>query len=148
MEGGADLLAMRTVQRLNPTFDPRPKLNEAIRDCGELARQPVATTIDRGEVRANYACGALFALVAEKANRGDFYAFVRGLVAANRNERELTAAEWYAALDRASGSRRQSATIRSLVETGSPDPKAAIATLLRDVGIAYTVNAKGEPQLQ
>lgn len=147
MEGGADLLAMRTVQRLNPGFDPKAKLNEALRDCAGLADQPVATAIDRNEVRANYACGAVFALVAEKASGGDFPGFVRRLIDANRADRELTTAEWLDALDRASGSRNQSSGIRALVERGSANPNAALARLLRDAGIPHAIDAKGAPQL-
>ena len=148
LEGGAELLAMRTVQKLNPGFDPRTKLNEALRDCGELGDDPVATALERDEPRANYACGAVFALVAEKANSGDFFAFTRRLIDANRADRELTSAEWFAELDKASGSPRHSAAIRELAEKGSPDPKTTIAALLKGAGIAYVLDAKGVPQLQ
>jgi hypothetical protein len=148
LEGGAELLAMRTVQKLNPGFDPRTKLNEALRDCGDLADDPVATALERDEPRANYACGAIFALVAEKANSGDFFAFTRRLIDANRADHELTSAEWFAELDKASGSPRHSAAIRELAEKGSPDPKAKIAALLKGAGIAYVLDAKGAPQLQ
>ena len=148
MEGGADLLAMRTAQRLDPRFNGSKKINESLRDCLKLADQPIATALERGEYRANYACGGIFALVAEKANGGDFYDFTRKLVDANRGDRELTAAEWYAALDRASGSRKLSSQIRALVERGSANPRAALTTLLSDAGIAYGLNAKGELQLQ
>lgn len=148
MEGGADLLAMRTVHSLNPAFDPRPKLNEAIRDCAELARQPVGGAIDRGEVRVNYACGALFALVAEKVNRGDFYAFVRGLVAANQVDREVTMDDWLRALARAGGTQAQVTTIYAMVQRGTPQPKATIANLLRGSGIPFTLDKNGVPQLQ
>ncbi len=126
----------------------RRRSTKSLRDCLALADQPIATALERGEYRANYACGGIFALVAEKANGGDFYDFTRKLVDANRGDRELTAAEWYAALDRASGSRKLSSQIRALVERGSPNPKAAITTLLSDAGIAYGLNAKGELQLQ
>jgi hypothetical protein len=148
MEGGADLLAMRTVQSLNPAFDARSKLNEAIRDCSELATQPVATAIDRNQVRANYACGALFALVAEKANRGDFYAFVRGLIAANQADREVTMNEWLEALARAGGTQAQLTTVRAMIERGTPQPKQTIANLLRGSGIPFALDRNGVPQLQ
>ncbi|MCH8617217.1 hypothetical protein LZ016_14060 [Sphingomonas sp. SM33] len=148
MEGGADLLAVRTVQSLNPAFDGRAKLNEAIRDCSDLAFQPVATAIDRNQVRANYACGLVFALVAERASRGDFYSFVRALVAANLADQEVTTADWLAAFERAGGSRAQSNQIRVLVERGSASPKQAIAKLLRDAGTPFALNREGVPQLQ
>lgn len=148
MEGGADLLATRTVQTLNPAFDARAKLNEALRDCSDLAIQPIATAIDRNQVRANYACGTLFALVAEKANRGDFYGFVRGLIAANRLDREVTMNEWLGALARAGGTQAQLTTIQAMIVRGTPQPKATIANLLRGSGIPFTLDKNGVPQLQ
>jgi len=148
MEGGADLLATRTVQQLDPRFDGRKRLNDLIRECTTLAGRPVATSLERNEPRSNYACGAVFALVAEKASGGNFYAFVRRLIDANRADRELTAAEWYATLDRASGSPRHSAAIRQMVESGSREPSSAIARMFANARIAFTLDAKGVPQLQ
>jgi hypothetical protein len=148
MEGGADLLATRTVQQLDPRFDGRKRLNDLIRECTRLASRPVATSLERGEPRPNYACGTVFALVAEKASGGDFYAFTRRLIDTNRADRELTAAEWYAALDRASGSPRHSAAIRQLVAVGSREPSSAIARMFTDARIAYSLDPKGVPQLQ
>jgi hypothetical protein len=148
MEGGADLLATRTVQKLDPRFDATKKLNELIGECVQYADEPVATALERNEHRAYYSCGAVFALVAEKTSAGDFFAFTRRLIDANRSDRELSSGEWLAELDRTSGSPRHSAAIRALAEKGSPDPKAAIAALLKGAGIAYVVDAKGVPQLQ
>jgi hypothetical protein len=148
MEGGADLLATRTAQRLDPRFNAKKQVNDLVRECATLAGQPVATALERNDNRSFYACGAVFALVAERANGGDFFAFSRRLIDANRADRELTAAEWYAALDRASGSTRHSAAIREIVEQGSREPASAIARLLAGAGISYTVDPKGVPQLQ
>src|SRR4030095_9048957 len=86
MEGGADLLAMRTVQQLDPRFNGSKKINESLVDCLKLAGRPVATALERDEYRAYYACGGIFALVAEKANGGDFYDFTRKLIAANQGD--------------------------------------------------------------
>ncbi len=110
--------------------------------------RPVATAIDRNEVRANYACGAVFALVAERANKGDFFGFVRRIVDANRADRTLTSAEWLAAFERAGGSRGQSAAIRELVERGSRNPRVVLASLLSDAGIAHTLRRNRSSQLQ
>lgn len=148
MEGGADLLAIRTVQKLDPRFVPSKKLNELLRECASLADEPIATALERNEHRAYYACGAVFALVAEKASHGDFHGFIRRLIEASRDDRELTSAEWYAALDHASGNPRHSAAIRAMVEDGSPDPKAALAGLLEGAAIPYALSSKGIPQLQ
>jgi hypothetical protein len=148
MEGGADLLAIRTVQRLNPAFDARSKLNEEIRECAGLAHGPVASAIERGEHRAYYACGAVFALVAEKANGGDFFAFTRRLVDVNRTEGVLTGDEWLAALSRLTGSRRSAGIIRGMVDRGARDPKGTLALLLREEKIPYVLDGNGVPQLQ
>ena len=147
LEGGADLLAMRTVQRLNLVFDPKAKINEALSDCASLATRPVATAIDRNEVRAHYACGTVFALAAERVNKGDYFGFVRRLIDANRADREVTSAEWFAEFQRSGGSGDQATIIRELVERGSRDPKAILARLLRNAGIAHRLDANGVPQL-
>jgi hypothetical protein len=147
LEGGAELLALRTVQKLNPGFDPRTKLNEALRECSELADEPVATALERNEPRANYACGAVFAFVAEKASGGDFFGFTRRLIDANRVDGVLTSDEWLAALAKPAGAPDAARRIRSLAQKGSPEPKAELAALLRASGIAYATDAKGVPQL-
>lgn len=147
MEGGADLLAVRTVGRLDPAFDGRKVLNDALRDCSTLAVKPVAAAIERGDHRANYACGAVFSLVAEKASKSNFFAFTRALIAANRAKGEVNSGDWLAALDRASGKPALSKAIRGLLDAGSSSPNTALAGLLRNAGIAFTLDAKGVPQL-
>ena len=147
MEGGADLLAVRTVSALDPNFDGRKVLNDALKDCSALAKKPVAGAIERGDTRTNYACGAVFALVAEKAGNGDFFAFAKRLIDANRTKAEVNSAIWLAALDRASGQPALSRTMRELLDKGSPDPKAALAGLLKAAAIPYRVDAHGVPQL-
>ena len=86
--------------------------------------------------------------MAERANKGDFFGFVRRIVDANRVDRKLTSVEWLAAFERSGGSRAQSAAIRELVDRGSRNPKAVLARLLRDAGIAHRLDANGVPQLQ
>jgi len=147
MEGGADLLAVRTVSLLDPAFDRTKVLNEALADCSKLAVRPVATAIERGEPRANYACGAIFSMVAEKASKGDFYAFTRNLIAANRATHSVNSNQWLAALDQAAGNRNLSPAIRKLIEQGSPKPAADLAALLKTAGIAFRLDADGVPQL-
>jgi hypothetical protein len=147
MEGGADLLAVRTVSALDPSFDGRKVLNDAVKDCATLAAKPVAGAIERGEHRANYACGAVFALVAEKASNGDFFAFTKALIDANRARGEVNSAIWLAALDRASGKPALSRAVRELLDKGSAEPNGALAGLLKDAGIANTLDANGVPQL-
>ena len=123
------------------------KLNEALTDCSRLADKPIATAHDRGDYKVHYACGAVFGLVAEKAGGGDYFAFTRRLIDANRQDGYLTRAEWLAELDRASGKPMLSHAITSLLDEGATEPKAAVANLLREGGVAFTLDADGVPQL-
>lgn len=147
MEGGADLLAVRTVGRLDPGFDGKKVLNDALKDCAALAVKPVAAAIERGEQRANYACGAVFSLVAETASKGNFYRFVRDLIAANAADRTVNSNEWLAALDARTGSREASARIRRLLDQGAANPAQELAALLKQSHIAFALDARGIPQL-
>lgn len=146
-EGGADLLAIRTVASIDAAYDAKRRINRSIADCARLGGKPVATAHERGEHDAFYACGAVFGLVAEKANGGDFFGFVRRLVEANRSDQRLNRAEWLAELDRLSGRPALSRRIAAMLDDGAPDPPAAIAALLQDAGIAFTRNADGVPEL-
>lgn len=141
-EGGADLLAIRTVAALEPSYDARAVLQASADDCLRLTKgKSVESAEQRNEHRSYYACGALFGLVAEAAQRkatgGDFHDFVRGLIEANRADRLVTRTEWLAALSRLAGSADQSAAIRQLLEVGSADPLAAYAALFTRAGIAH-----------
>ena len=100
---------------------------------------PVATALERDEHRAYYGCGAVFALVAEKDQRGDFFAFTRRTDRCQPADRELNSAEWFAALDRdqrldralrprSGAARKRRAEIR----------RPRIAALLKGAGIAFT----------
>ena len=147
MEGGADLLAIRTIAGLDPSYDGRPLLNEALRDCARLAAKPIASALERGEHRAYYACGAIFALVAEKASGNNFFAFTRGLIAANQDDKTLDSADWIAALVRRSGRPGLGKTIATFLDQGSKSPAADLAALLREAGIPFTLDATGVPRL-
>jgi hypothetical protein len=147
-EGGADLLAFRTVAEVSPGYDWRGELQKAIDDCVRLStNQGVASAEDRGEQRAYYACGVVFGLVAEAASRRPFGAFVRRLVNANRADRVLTRGEWLAGLDRASRDPSLSADIARLLDRGDPDPAALIASLFTRAGIRYALADDGRPRL-
>jgi len=147
-EGGADLLAFRTVAEVSPSYDWRGELQKAIDDCVRLStNQSVASAEDRGEQRAYYACGVVFALVAEAASRRPFGAFVRRLVNANRADRVLTRGEWLAGLDRVSRDPSLSADIARLLDRGDPDPAALIASLFTRAGIRYALADDGRPRL-
>jgi hypothetical protein len=148
-EGGADLLAFRTVAAVDPRYDWRAAIDESIADCIRLATgRGVASAETRGEQRAYYACGAVFALVAEASSRRPFTRFVRTLLDANRADRVVSRAEWLAALDRASGNRSLSRDIAVLLDRGSPDPKTAIASLFTRAGVAFTQAPDGRLRMR
>ncbi len=140
-EGGADLMAIRALKALEPSWDDRPMLQEEVDDCVKLATQPIATAASRGDHRAFYACGAVFALVAERAQfratGGDWFDFLKPLIDANREDGVLTRAEWLDHLDTVSGDPTLRARIETLLDTGTPDPASAIAALLHAAGVPH-----------
>jgi Peptidase family M1 domain len=147
-EGGADLLAFRTVAAVSPAYDWRGELQKAIDDCVALSTgRGVAGAEQRGEQRAYYACGVVFGLVAEAASHRPFGKFVRRLVDANRADRVLTRGEWLAALDRVSSDPSLSADIARLLDRGDPDPAALIASLFTRAGVRYALAGDGRPRL-
>jgi hypothetical protein len=148
-EGGADLLAIRAVAAIDPNFDRRAELQREVDDCVDLSRgRGIAGAIERNEFRAYYACGAVFALVAEGASGHPFSAFVRGLVAANRASGIVDRAKWLAALDRTSGDPTLSADIAILLDRGASNPKAVIASLFDRSHVAYALAADGKLRIQ
>ncbi len=149
LEGGADLLAIRTVQALDPAYDWKGELNRAIRDCAALTENRGAAGAEhRREHRAYYACGAVFALLAEAKSGRPFSAFVRGLVDANREDGVLTRDEWLDAFDIVARDPSLRRDIETLLDQGSPAPKPALVSLLRRAGIPHVVGEDGTPRLQ
>jgi hypothetical protein len=138
MEGGADLLAARTIAAIDPAFDPRRFLQSAVDDCAALARRPVEQAAERGENRAFYACGSVFGMIAEAASRRPYSVFVKALVDANRGDGVLTRAEWLEALDRVSRDPTLSRDIGTMLSAGAADPNAMLASLFTRAGIAFT----------
>jgi hypothetical protein len=149
MEGGADLLAFRAVAAADPTYDPRLPLQEAVNDCVRLSTgRGIARALERNEHRAYYACGAVFALVAEASSHRPFTAFVRTLIDENRSDHEVTRAEWLALLTRVSRDPTLARDIARLVDEGAADPKPVIASLLTRAGVRFTPGPDGVPRLQ
>jgi hypothetical protein len=109
-----------------------------------LADAPVASANVRGEHRAYYACGAVFALVAEAAQKradgGDWFDVLRPLIDASREDQVLTREEWLSALTAVSGDPSLRADIEVLLDQGSPDPQAVIARLFDRSGVAYRLD--------
>jgi hypothetical protein len=147
-EGGADLLAFRTVAAIDPAYDWRGALDQSIRDCVTFSTdRGVATAGERNEQRAYYACGAVFGLIAEAASHRPFIAFVHKLIEDNRADRTVSQADWLAALDEVSGDPGLSREIGSMLDHGAPDPKAAISALFTRAGVAFTRGDDGMPRI-
>ena len=70
---------------------------------------------------------------------GDWFDFLKPLLAANREDRVLTRAEWLDALTRVSGDPSLAATIEQMLDQGAADPAAEIAGLFRKTGVPHRV---------
>lgn len=139
-EGGADLMAIRMMATLDPDFDSHKELQNEVDDCIRLADEPVAEAAGRGEHRALYACGAVFAMAAEGAQRratgGDWFDFLRPLIDANRADGVLTRAEWLDALDTVSGDATLRRDMEVLLDEGSLRAAEVVAGLLERAGVS------------
>jgi hypothetical protein len=140
-EGGADLMAIRALKTIDPAWDARAELQKEVDDCIRLADAPVVEAAERGEHRANYACGAVFALVAEAAQRratgGDWFDFLKPLIDASREDGVLTRDEWLDALDAVSGDPSLRRDMETLLDHGSDDPAAILQGLFDRSGVAW-----------
>jgi len=140
-EGGADLMAIRSLKVIDPTWNDRAELQKEVDDCVRLADAPVAQAAERGEHRAFYACGAVFALAAEAVHKrstgGDWFDFLRLLIDANREDGVLTRVEWLTALDETSGDPLLRQDIERLLDEGSSDAIGAVEAILTRSGVAY-----------
>lgn len=140
-EGGADLMAIRALKTIDPAWDSRAELQKEVDDCVRLADEPVVEAAGRGEHRALYACGAVFALVAEgtqrRATGGDWFDFLKPLIDASREDGVLTRVEWMEALDAVSGDPSLRRDMETLLDRGSDDPAAIIAGLFDRSGVAW-----------
>ena len=147
MEGGADMLAARAIAGMDAAYNPKIKLQTAVSECAGLAARPIATAGERGDNRAFYACGAVFALIAEGVSRRPYQDFVRPLIDANRADGVLTAGEWLAALAQAGADPSVIRDIQAMLRNGVSDPKAMLASLLRRANIPFTPGPDGMPRL-
>ncbi len=147
MEGGANLLAARTVAGLDPAFDEKGELNQELADCAKLAGKPVGDAAERGEQRAFYACGAVFGMIAEHYSGGDFYRFVRMLIDAKNQKNMIGQAEWLAVLRKSGAPDGVVGQIAKLLDKGAASPASALDRLLSDAGIDHRVGPDGVPRL-
>lgn len=145
-EGGADLMAVRALKTLDPAYDDRAALQKEVDDCAELARgRSVTTAAQRGEQRAFYACGAVFAMAAEGAQRqvtgGDWLDFLKPLIDDNRRDGVLSREEWLDALTEVSRDPSLRLDVERLLDEGAADPAAVIARLFERTGVGFRMEA-------
>jgi hypothetical protein len=147
-EGGAELLAFRAIAASTPGYDSKARLQGALDRCAKfLAKGGVATANERGDHKAYYDCGAIFALAAERASGGEFARFVKALIDRHGGDRIVTRAEWLGLLEERAPDRGLPQAIGALID-GKPDnPNAALADLLKRAGVAYTLDGVGAPRL-
>lgn len=131
-EGGADYLAMRFSESTDPDYDAGAFIARARTDCAvSLQKGALADARRRGDQRAYYACGTLFALAVDRAGDGrgeTYHDFVRGLIASDA-DRKVTSAEWFAAARNFGVAEPAIARMQSLID-GTPDAAAAIDALI------------------
>ena len=144
-EGTADVLAIRALQQLVPGYDARGELQREVDDCIKEngAGEPLSGASARGDMRANYACGATLLLVAEgmarkRDPRADAFTWIRGLIDANRADGKVTQADWLAAFEATSGDLALVAKLRAYLDKGVNDPTAFLAALFETSGIGFT----------
>ena len=146
MEGGADLLAIRTLAAEEPGFDARAALQHSLDGCLAASRRGAVTGAgERGDTQAWYDCGAVLSLAAERASGNDFGSFVSRMVAANPDGK-IGAAEWLQLLDRTAPGRGLARLARALVERPQPDPTGWTA-LLTGAGIRFRLRPDRTPEL-
>lgn len=139
-EGGADLMAVRALKSLNPAYDARAELQTEVDDCVRLSQgRSIVTAAERGEHRAYYACGAVFAMAAEGAQKartgGDWFDFLKPLLA--QPDGVLTREEWLSALTGVSRDPSLRLGVEQLLDQGAADPSAVIARLFQRTGVAF-----------
>lgn len=142
-EGGADLMAVRAIGSIDPAYDVLAELQTEVDDCVTLATgKPVGTAYQRGEHRAYYACGAVWGLVIEAAQKartgGDYFDVVRGFRTGPAGaDGKLSRDEWLTQLTRLSGDPSLAVDIARMLDQGVGDPSAVLARLFDRSGVAY-----------
>ncbi len=142
-EGGSDLLAIRALAALDPTYDARAALQPLVDECLALAANgPVVEAGDRGDHRAFYGCGAAWALAFESAGRrsggGDWLDVVAGF-RREQADNVLSREDWLSALSQAADSPEPRRVIERMLDEGSAAPAADIADLFEQTGVPHQV---------
>lgn len=144
-EGGADLMAVRALSALDPSWDARTELQREVDDCIQLSTgQPVASAGERGDNRAYYACGAVWALALEGARHqrsgGDFLDVIADLQRRNADDGVLTREDWLAALTREARDPSLRLGIERMLDDGSDNPASEIARLFERTGVRFRID--------
>lgn len=145
-EGGADLMAVRALSAMDPAYDAREELQREVDDCIDLTTgKSMVTAGERGELRTNYACGAVFWLVMEAVAEKDVFGVLADLIADNPDG-VLTRQEWLDHLDLVSNDMSLSYDLDRLLDHGAADPAILIGSLFRRAGVDFQMVA-GQPEL-
>ena len=135
-------MAVRAISAIDPSYDARDELQREVDECVTLATgRPIASAGERGDNRAYYACGAVWALALEGARRertgGDIFDVIADLQRRNADDGILTREEWLQALTRESGDRSLRLGIERMLDVGSNHPASEIARLFDRTGVAF-----------
>ncbi len=141
-EGGADLMAVRAIQAIDPTYNARAELQREVDDCVRLAAgKPIATAGERGDNRAYYACGAVWSMAYEAARKarrgGDFIDVVSDFQRDYGDDGILTREEWLTGLTRVARDPSLRLSIEQMLDQGVADPTVPIGRLFDRTGVAY-----------
>lgn len=129
------MLAFRATAAADPKYDFRARMTQARDECVPFLARPIATAFNRGgDFRASYACGAIIALAAERANGGDFAGFVRALITGPGRDGIVTRAEWLALAD--AHKPGLSSEVAILLDQPHTNPAATLARFIDRTGIA------------
>ena len=149
LEGGADLLAVRALQALDPAYDPLPELQKAVDECPRLLEpgQSLNRAAASGAPRAAYTCGAVLLLAAEAGLRrtdpaNDASVFWKTLIAEHRGDGEVGQADWLAAFGEAVDDPALTEETRLFVQEGTPDPRAFLRRLFDATGVAHRLEGE------
>ncbi|WP_292152413.1 hypothetical protein [Brevundimonas sp.] len=143
-EGGADLMAVRAISAIDPTYDARAELQREVDDCVTFATgKPVATAGERGDNRAYYACGAVWAMAFEAAkgtrDGGDWFDVIAEFQRGEGRDGVLSREEWLSALTRTARDPSLRLDIERMLDQGVGDPGAVIGRLFQRTGVAHRV---------
>lgn len=143
-EGGAELMAARALEITDPDFPVRDFLQKAVDDCADLAaRGAIISAGQRGEHRAFYACGTVFAMVAEgharRSGQEGWLDVVADIIRSNLDDRIISRPEWLAHLETLSGSPLAGASMVRLLDEDTAAASTLLSEMLAGAGVGHTL---------